>query len=58
MRKLRSLLAAALLTLPVVTLSATQLSGGKSDVVAVQSSTSLQGCCYLYWEGRWWCLPC
>lgn len=58
MRKLRTLLAAALFTLPVVALSASQLSTGKSDVVGVQSSVSSDTCCYVYWQGHWWCLPC
>jgi len=57
MQKLRTFLAAALLTIPVATLNASALT---TDVEAggIQSTQSLTGWCYYYMGGRWWAYPC
>lgn len=56
MTKLRTLLATALLTLPVLALSAAQ-----PDSVALGKRfepVSLTGCCLVYLNHHWVCLPC
>jgi hypothetical protein len=58
MARLRTLLATALLTLPVTTLSATQLTANAGTGPRLETSTSLTGCCMVLAGGRWWCIPC
>jgi hypothetical protein len=57
MTKLRTFLAAALLTIPVFSLSASSLT---TDVKidGVSSTPSVAGTCYFYMGGRWWAYPC
>jgi hypothetical protein len=57
MQKFRTLLATALLTLPVVTLASTQTEGANPGV-RVEASTSLTSCCMYLVAGRWFCFPC
>jgi hypothetical protein len=56
MNKLRNLLVAALLTLPVVGLNASALDSGVegTELRPVQQ----YGCCYVLIMGRWYCIPC
>ena len=58
MTQLRTLLAAALLTLPVMTLSATQVTANAGTGPRLETSTSLTGCCLVLAGGRWYCIPC
>jgi hypothetical protein len=57
MNKLRTILAAALLTMPVVALNA-------STVVDVPTGAQLSptqpvaSCCWMLIGGRWYCVPC
>jgi hypothetical protein len=55
MRKVKLSFAAAILA---VSFAALPLRAAESSDVAVQSSVSLQACCYVYWHGVWQCLPC
>ena len=58
MAKLRTLLVTALLTLPVLTFSSAQSAtngGAPGTRLETQSAT---GCCYIYFMGRWVCVPC
>ena len=57
MKKLRTVLAAALLTIPVLTLNAGSLT---ADVQAdgIKPTHSVTGTCYVYFAGRWWVYPC
>lgn len=57
MNKLRTFLAAALLTIPVFSLSASSLPT-EAKVDAVVSAPSVTGTCYFYMGGRWWAYPC
>ena len=56
MRKIRTVLAAALLTLPIAALSAHGLAAapGGTQVRSAQGQT----CCWVYWNGFWVCNPC
>jgi hypothetical protein len=55
--KLSSVLAAALLILPTVTLNATALPGAEARP-GLASPKPVTGMCYIYLNGRWWLLPC
>ena len=57
MRKLRTFLAAALLTIPVMTLNASSLSADAPGY-GLSSAQSLTGTCWIYMGGRWWAYPC
>jgi hypothetical protein len=57
MKKLRNLLAAALLTIPVATLNASPLSV-VADGTEMRSTLPVAGCCVVYYMGRWVCMPC
>lgn len=55
MKKLRNVLAAALVTIPL------SLNAGipaKSEGAEMRPTPSVAGCCYYYIGGRWWCIPC
>jgi hypothetical protein len=56
MSKLKNLFAVALLTLPILSLSAADL-GARVDVTQVRPA-SVAGCCYVYYMGHWYCFPC
>jgi hypothetical protein len=56
MSKLKNLFAVALLTLPVLSLSAADL-GAPANVTQVRPA-SVAGCCYVYYMGHWYCFPC
>jgi hypothetical protein len=59
MAQLRTLLATALLALPVMSLSAAQVTvNGEGTGTRVDASTSLTGCCMVLWGGTWYCIPC
>lgn len=57
MKKLRNVIAAALLIVPVLALNASTLSDAAEGVV-VRSTPSVTACCYIFYMGRWWCIPC
>jgi hypothetical protein len=57
MKKLRQVLAAVLLTVPVMTLNAGPLAA-VSKAPELQSTQSLAGTCYMYFGGRWIAFPC
>jgi hypothetical protein len=57
MAKLRTLLAAALLTVPVLTLSAAMPTGDAQTGPRIEP-TAATGCCWAYVMGRWICFPC
>lgn len=57
MRKLRTFLAAALLTIPMLTLNASGLTADV-EVGGLESTQGLTGTCYYYMGGRWWAFPC
>jgi hypothetical protein len=58
MTKLRTLLAAALLTLPVLALSASEVTADNVASGTRLEGTSLTGCCMIYLNGKWMCIPC
>lgn len=55
---LKALLAAALITAPVLTLDAAQVPAKPGTVESEMTGNAAQGCCYVYIMGRWWCVPC
>ena len=57
MKKVLTVLAAALLTIPVLSLNASSLvdSDKASEINATHSVT---GTCWVYFAGRWWVYPC
>jgi hypothetical protein len=57
MTKLRTFLAAALLTIPVFSLSASSLTTDVR-VDGIASTPSVTGTCYIFMGGRWWAYPC
>jgi hypothetical protein len=56
MKKLRTLLAAALITLPVLALDAAVTV--EPTKPQVSSTQALDSCCWILLFGRWWCIPC
>jgi hypothetical protein len=56
MNKLRTILAAALLALPILTLNASTVA----DEPAMEIGQTQQqgGCCWMLIMGRWYCYPC
>jgi hypothetical protein len=57
MTKLRTLLAAALLTLAVGSLQATP-SVSEGSRVDLGSTHQATGVCWIFWAGRWWEIAC
>jgi len=57
MTKFRTFLAAALLTIPVFSLSASSLTTDV-QVDGIASTPSITGTCYIFMGGRWWAYPC
>ena len=57
MNKLRTFLAAALLTIPVFSLNASSLPM-EAQVDVTVSTPSVAGTCFVYMGGRWWAYPC
>ena len=59
MNKLRTILAAALLTLPVVALNASTAVDESAGIEIGQKPPQQQGgCCWMLLMGRWYCVPC
>jgi hypothetical protein len=57
MVKLKALVATALLTLPMLTLSASQVAPPSPNIVRLEPA-SLTNCCWVYYMHRWVCFPC
>ena len=57
MTKLRTFIAAALLTLTVVSLNASAAMTAPSRG-GVNPAQPVTGICYIYMGGRWWAIPC
>jgi len=57
MRKLRQVIAAVLLVVPVMTLNAGSLAA-VSKAPELQPTQTLAGTCYIYFGGRWIAFPC
>jgi len=57
MRKLRQVIAAVLLVVPVMTLNAGMLPA-VSKAPELQPTQTLAGTCYIYFGGRWIAFPC
>ena len=59
MNKVRTFVAAALIALPAVVLSATQVPVGRAPVTAqADAKQAASGCCWIQIMGRWFCVPC
>ena len=59
MKKLRTLFAAALLTLPILSISASQVPVGPlSGGATLQPTAPVASCCWVVFLGRWMCIPC
>jgi len=56
-KKLRNVIAAALLLLPVLALNAGTLSTAKAPA-GLNPTQPVAGWCYIYQGGRWWMIPC
>ena len=57
MKRLLTVLAAALLTIPVLTLNASSLADSTKGS-EIQSTHSVTNTCFVYYMGRWWAYPC
>jgi hypothetical protein len=57
MKKLRTVLAAALLTIPLSSLSASTLPDPARGS-ELNPTHSVAATCYVYLMGRWWAYPC
>jgi len=57
MTKLKTLLVAALLTVPVLTLSAAVPAEHYGSGPRLET-TAATGCCWVLYFGRWFCIPC
>ena len=59
MKKLRTLFAAALLTLPILSIGASQIPVGQaSGGATLQPTAPLTSCCWILFLGRWMCVYC
>jgi hypothetical protein len=56
MKKLRNVLAAALLTIPLASLSASTVADASTG--PEMRPTRTQTCCMVYFMGRYYCVPC
>lgn len=56
MKKLRNVLAAALLTIPLASLSAN--AAIEASPGTEMRPTNIEYCCMIYLMGRYYCLPC
>lgn len=56
MNKLRTILAAALLTMPVIALNASTVADEPTGIEV--NSPPQQSCCWAIIMGRWYCVPC
>jgi hypothetical protein len=57
MNKLRTILAAALLTMPVIALNASAVVEEPTGIELNQLQQQ-SGCCWMLIGGRWYCVPC
>jgi hypothetical protein len=57
MKKLRNVLAAALLTIPVLALDASALPATATGS-ELNPTRSVAATCYVYFMGRWYSYPC
>ena len=57
MKRLLTVLAAALLTIPVLSLNATSLVDSDKGS-AINATHGVTGTCFVYYMGRWWLIPC
>jgi hypothetical protein len=59
MAKLRILLKAALLTaLSMLALASAGAVTSTADSGTRLETTSILDCCWIFYMGRWWCIPC
>ena len=58
MMKLRTLIAAALLSLAVVGSLTAAAEPVELNRAGLDSSQQVAGVCYIYFAGRWWAVPC
>jgi hypothetical protein len=58
MRKLRIVLAGILLTMPLFALNANSSGDEEGDGVEIQQASSLTGSCWVFYNGRWYIVPC
>jgi hypothetical protein len=61
MSTIRALIAAALITVPALTLNAAQVQMPQSatSFITAPKPTTIQYCCaYIYWQGMWICIVC
>ena len=56
MKKLRNVLAAVLLTIPVLTINAGTVTAATGS--ELRPTHPVTACCYQYFMGRWYCFPC
>ncbi len=56
MNKLRTILAAALMTMPVIALNASTVADESTGVTLETKQQA--GCCWMLIMGRWYCVPC
>lgn len=57
MKKLRSVLAAALITIPLASFGASQVVDSAAGT-ELRPTRNLENCCWVYLVGRYWCVPC
>jgi hypothetical protein len=57
MKKLRNVLAAALLTIPLASMGASSIMDASTGQ-ELRPTRSVTSCCWTYFMGRYWCLPC
>ena len=57
MNKLRTILAAALLTMPVIALNASTVADEPTGI-ELSPVKQQSGCCWAIIMGRWYCIPC
>jgi hypothetical protein len=62
MSKIRAFIAAALVTVPALTLNAAQVQmpqSATSFISDARPTTTNQTCCiFVYWQGMWICIVC
>jgi hypothetical protein len=59
MNKVRGILLGIALALPLAAIgSSGELATGKSTMTSIQSGPESGRCCWVWYIGKWWCIPC
>lgn len=62
MNKLRGILLGVALALPLAAIGSSEIgvaaTGKQGTMTSVQSGPQSERCCFVWFMGAWWCIPC